>query len=141
MTAINLEMARSIIDAALAKGRALDLKPLTVAVLDAGGHVKAVMREDGASNMRARMAEGKAYGCLALGLGGRAIHARAGQQPYFMQSMNALAGGYLVPVPGGVLVKAGDTIIGAVGITGDSSENDEACAIAGIEAVGLTAVP
>lgn len=138
---LTLTSAQKIIDVALAKGRELDLKPLTVAVLDAGGHLKAMAREDETSTLRPDIAHGKAHGAIALGLGSRAIFNRAQEQPYFIQSVNALAGGALVPVPGGVLIRDGGQIIGAVGITGDTSDNDEACAIAAIEAAGLTADP
>jgi uncharacterized protein GlcG (DUF336 family) len=137
---LTLQSARTIVAAAAEKAEALKLKPLTIAVLDAGGAIKLLERADGASLMRPEVAVGKAYGAIALGIGSRAIFKRAQEQPYFIQSMNALARGSLVPVPGGVLVKGENgAILGAVGITGDSSDNDEACAVAGIEAAGLTA--
>ncbi|MEL6747601.1 MAG: heme-binding protein [Pseudomonadota bacterium] len=139
MTDLSLETANRIIEAALAKGRELSLKPLTVAVLDAGGHVKALAREDGTSTLRPQIAIGKASGAVHLGIGSRAIFNRAEQQPFFIQSVNALAGGSLVPVPGGVLALQDGKIVGAVGITGDTSDNDETCAVAGIQAAGLTA--
>jgi uncharacterized protein GlcG (DUF336 family) len=132
--------ARRIAAAALSKARELGLKPLTVAVLDARGALKHLESEDGSSLMRWRIAHGKAYGAIAMGLGSRALFERSAQQPQFIDAMNALAAGALVPVPGGVLVRAGKgEIIGAVGITGDSSDNDEACAVAGIEAARLSA--
>lgn len=138
--ALTLDAARTIVAEATRKGGELDLKPLTVAVLDDGGAIKLLERADGASLMRPEIAVGKAYGAIALGLGSRAIFRRAQEQPYFIQSMNALAKGSLVPVPGGVLIRDGaGAILGAVGITGDSSDNDEACAVAGIEAAGFTA--
>ena len=137
---LTLAAAQTIMTAALAKGREMNLNPLTVAVLDAGGHLQALLREDGTSTLRANIAQGKAGGALALGINSRAIGERAENQAYFVQACNALAGGRLVPVAGGVLIKdAGGTTIGAVGITGDSSDNDEACAIAGIQAAGLVA--
>lgn len=139
MTALTLDAARTIIQAALAKGRELDLKPLSVAVLDAGGHLKAFEREDGASLLRPQVAHGKAYGALSLGMGSRAIMNRAESQAYFIGAVNTLAGGALVPVPGGVLIRSGGEIVGAVGITGDTSDNDETAAIAGIEAAGMEA--
>ena len=124
------------------KGAQLKLKPLTIAVLDAGGAVVALERSDGSSRMRPEIATGKANGAIALGMGSRAIFRRAQEQPYFIQSMNALAGGTLVPVPGGVLIRGeGGEILGAVGITGDTSDNDETCAVAGIESVGLEPDP
>ena len=140
MTALTLDTARDIVAAARAEGRNMGLKPLTVAVLDAAGNIKALEREDGASNMRPDIAVGKANGALAMGLGSRALFERAKSEPFFIQAMNELAGGSLVPVPGGVLIKDGEgSIIGAVGITGDNSDNDEAAAKVGIAAVGLTA--
>jgi uncharacterized protein GlcG (DUF336 family) len=140
MDELSLETSRAIIKAALKDGRKRKLKPLTVAVLDAAGNLKALEREDGASNMRPDIAVGKANGALAMGLGSRALFERAKSEPFFIQAMNELAGGSLVPVPGGVLVRndAG-RIIGAVGITGDNSDNDEKAAMAGIKAAGLTA--
>lgn len=138
---LTLTTAQKIIETALAKGRELDLKPLTVAVLDAAGHLKAMAREDGASTLRPDIAHGKAHGAIALGIGSRAIFNRAQEQAFFIQSVNALAGGALVPVPGGVLIRDGEQIIGAVGITGDTSDNDETCAVTAIEAAGLTADP
>ncbi|MAJ64792.1 MAG: GlcG protein [Micavibrio sp. TMED2] len=139
MATLTLDTAKKIIEAARAKGRELNLKPLTVTVLDVHGVTVATEREDGSSLLRPKVAHGKAYGAISLGIGSRAIFNRAQEQPYFIQSVNALADGHLVPVPGGVLIKDAGTLIGAVGITGDTSDNDEACAIAGIEAVGLTA--
>ncbi len=140
MTALTLDAARDIVAAARAKGREMGLNPLTVAVLDAAGNIKALEREDGASNMRPDIAIGKANGALAMGLGSRALFERAKSEPFFIQAMNELAGGSLVPVPGGVLIKSTDgVIIGAVGITGDNSDNDEAAAKAGIAAAGFTA--
>ena len=135
---LTLDVAQKITSAALKKKRELGLKPLTIAVLDAGGHMITLVREDGASNMRPEIARGKAFGAISMGLGSRAIFKRAQEQPYFVQAMNELAGGALVPVPGGVLILDKQQIIGAVGITGDTSDNDELCAIAGIEAVQLS---
>ncbi len=136
---LTLRKARKIVAATLAKGREMGLRPLSVAVLDAGGHPIAFEREDGASPGRFRIAHGKAYGCIMLGLPGSAIQARADQQAYFVGALNGLYDGAFVPVQGGVLVKdAKGLIVGAVGVTGDSSENDAAAAMAGIEAAGLT---
>lgn len=140
MNGISLAQARTIIAAALAKGEAEKMLPLSVAVLDAGGHTTAFERQDGASAMRFKIAHGKAYGAICMGLGTRALYERAQKQPYFLDAMNTLAGGALVPVPGGVLVRDGDgNLLGAVGVTGDNSDNDEICAIAGVEAAGLVA--
>ncbi|MFC2968631.1 GlcG/HbpS family heme-binding protein [Acidimangrovimonas pyrenivorans] len=138
--ALTIRKARTIVKATLAKGRELELKPLSVVVLDAGGHVIAFEREDGASPGRFDIARGKAYGAIMLGMGGTAQMARAENQAYFMAAMNGLFDGKVVPVPGGVLVRdAKGAVIGAVGVTGDSSENDAAAATAGIEAARLTA--
>ena len=138
---ITLRKARTIVRKTLEKGREMELKPLAVVVLDAGGHVKAFEREDGASPGRFGIAHGKAYGAVMLGIGGAAQKARADDQAYFMIAMNGLFDGKVVPVPGGVLVqdKKG-AIIGAVGVTGDVSENDVAAAMAGIEAAGLSGI-
>jgi uncharacterized protein GlcG (DUF336 family) len=138
---MNLATARSIIAAALALGAEAGFKPLSVVVLDAGGHVTAFERQDGSSNKRFEIAYGKAHGAVSLGLGSRALMARAEQQPYFIAAATSAIGGALVPVPGGVLVKdASGALVGAVGVSGDTSDNDEAAAIAGIIAAGLEAV-
>jgi len=139
---ITLDAARTIVAAARAHGAEQGFKPLTVVVLDAGAHVVAAEREDGASIKRYEIAFGKAHGSLALGMGSRSIMARAEQQPYFVAAVTAAVGGSLVPVPGGVLVRGADqTVVGAVGISGETSDNDEAAALAGIAAAGLTAQP
>ncbi|MEM1045327.1 MAG: heme-binding protein [Pseudomonadota bacterium] len=139
---LSLAAANAMIEKAFEKGAELRLKPLSVVVLDAGGHVIAFQRQDGASNLRFKMAHGKAYGTLALGIGSRAIYERAQEQAYFINAVNAIADGALVPVPGGVLIKtASGDVLGAVGVTGDTSDHDEACAVAAIEAGGFTAVP
>lgn len=139
MTSLDLETARTIIAGARAHASSAGLKPLTVVVLDAGGHVVAVEREDGSSMKRFEIGFGKAYGALSLGMGSRSIMGRAEQQPYFIAAVTSAVGGTLVPVPGGVLVRDdGGDLIGAVGITGDTSDNDEAAAVAGITGAGLT---
>ena len=138
---MKLETAQQLIAEARASGARRGLKPLSVVVLDAGGQVRAFDREDGASNARFQIAFGKANGALALGIGSRALMARAEQQPYFIAAAGAAIGGALVPVPGGVLVQTtDDEVVGAVGVTGDTSDNDEAAAVDAIEAVGLVAV-
>jgi uncharacterized protein GlcG (DUF336 family) len=140
MSDITLKKARTIISKTLAKGREMELKPLSVAVLDAGGHLKAFEREDGASIGRFEIARGKAYGALALGIGSRSINARAEQQAYFVEALSAAFEGKIVPVPGGMLVRdRKGTVVGAVGVTGDTSDNDETAGTAGIEAAGFTA--
>lgn len=138
MAELSLARARRIIARALAKGRELGCKPLSVVVLDTGGHVKAFEREDGAAPGRFAIAEGKAYGAIMLGIGGRAQQARAEAQAFFMAAANGVYGGKVVPVPGGVLVRdKRGVLLGAVGVTGDTSDNDALAALAGIEAVGL----
>jgi uncharacterized protein GlcG (DUF336 family) len=136
---ISLDQARVMIAVARARGREMGLKPLSVVVLDAGGHVLAFEREDGASPGRFEIARGKAYGAVMLGMPGSAQMARAEAQAYFMAAVNGAYGGKVVPVPGGVLVKDDGAVIGAVGVTGDTSDNDAAAAVAGIEAAGFEA--
>ena len=136
---VDLETARSVIAAARADGREHGRKPLTVVVLDAGGHLIAAERETGSANKRFEIAFGKAHGALALGMGSRALMARAEQQPYFIAAATSAVGGALVPVPGGVLIRDQDgQCLGAVGVSGDTSDNDESAAVAGIEAAGLS---
>ncbi len=137
---MNLELARQLIRDALSHGRTLELKPLSVVVLDPGGYPVAFEREDGASNLRFKMAHAKAFGSLGLGMGSRGIFNRAEQQPYFIESVNTMADGQLLPVPGGVILRdSSDQIVGALGITGDTSDNDEACAVFAIEQTGYVA--
>ncbi len=136
---LSLNDARKLADSCLQIAAEMKLKPLTVAVIDAAGQLKCLLRQDGTSNLRPEIAQGKAKGAVAMGMGSRALFERAKEQPYFIQSMNALANGALVPVPGGVLIRAEGRIIGAVGITGDSSDNDEACAVRAIEGAGFQA--
>jgi uncharacterized protein GlcG (DUF336 family) len=139
MSVLTLEQATTIADRALESGRALRLQPLTVAVLDAGGQLKLLKREDGASLLRPEIASGKAYGALGMGFGGRELARRAAAAPMFMQALFAASGGRMVPVAGGVLVRdAAGAVVGSVGISGDTSDNDEICAVAGIRAAGLT---
>ena len=140
MTGIGIRKARTIIKATLAKGREAGMKPLTVVVLDAGGHVLAVEREDGASAGRFDIARGKAHGSIMLGIPGSAQQARADQQAYFVQAMNGLYGGRFVPVKGGLLVRnKRGALVGAVGVSGDTSDNDALAGAAGIEAAGFLA--
>ncbi|HEX7881313.1 MAG TPA: heme-binding protein [Afipia sp.] len=138
MTGLTLDIARKISDAALAKCRELKLKPMAIAILDARGTLKTFIAEDNTSLLRGEVAHGKAYGALALGMGSRAIFKRATEQPYFVDAINTMARGALVPVPGGVLINDKDgNLLGAIGISGDTSDNDEAAALAGIAAAGL----
>src|SRR5262249_9274086 len=141
MAELTLDVARKILDAALAKAVEKKLKPLVITILDARGAVKATAAQDGTSLMRAEIAHGKAWGALAMGMGSRALFQRAQEQAYFVDAVNTIAQGRLVPVPGGVLIQDGTTLLGAVGVSGDTSDNDEICAIAGIAAAGLKANP
>jgi len=134
---LTLDHARTLIAVTRAKGREMGLKPLSVVVLDAGGHVLAFEREDGAAPGRFGIAQGKAYGAVMLGMAGRAQMARAEAQAYFMAAVNGVYGGQVVPVPGGVLLRKGGVVIGAMGVTGDTSDNDAIAALAGAEAAGL----
>ena len=135
---VSLEQARIIIAQTFKKGREMGFKPLSVVVLDAGGHVQAFEREDGAAPGRFAIAHGKAYGAVMLGMAGRAQMARAEAQAYFMTAVNGVFGGAVVPVPGGILLRdESGTVIGAVGITGDTSDNDVEAGLAGIAAAGL----
>jgi len=137
---IDLAHATIVVDKALARARSLKLPPLTVAVLDGSGCLVSFKREDGSSLLRPEIAQAKAWGALAMGMGSRALAQRAAVQPAFISAVNALAGGRLIPVPGGVLIRStSKSIVGAVGITGATSEQDETCAVAGIEAAGFTA--
>ena len=137
---VTLAQASSIVDASLKKARDLKQMPQTVVVLDTGGHLVCAKREDGSGIIRFEVAVGKAYGALGMGWGSRTMMERAAQNPNFLTAIAAASGGRLVPNPGGVLIRdAGNQIIGAVGISGDTGDNDEIIAIAGIEAAGLKA--
>lgn len=137
---ITLDQAQTIVRAALEHGTQQGFDPLTVAVLDPGGVLVALGRQDGSGNLRPDIAVGKAWGVLGMGLTNRAIAERAEGAPAFFTSVVALAGGRILPVPGGVFVRAADgRLLGAVGVTGDASLNDEAAAVAGIAAAGLVA--
>ena len=139
MSVLSLEKANLIISHALQKGKEMGFQPLTVVVLDSGGHMVAMQRQDRSSISRREIAEGKAYATLSMGFGGRELQRRATKMsPLFFGAISDATGGRMIPVPGGVLVRdsAGE-IVGAVGISGDLSENDELCAVAGISAVEL----
>src|SRR4051795_2242266 len=138
MAALTLDQASIIVDKALEKGRELKLQPLTVIVLDAGGQLKAMKREDRSSLLRPEIATGKAWGTLGMGFGGREFARRAAANPTFLQALMAASGGRIVPVPGGVLIRdAAGEIVGSVGISGDTSDKDEICAAYGIHSAGL----
>jgi len=138
---ITLEQATKIADAALAKGRAANMKPLTVAIVDDGGNLKVLKREDGpGAPMRPQIAIGKAFASVGMGRSTRALQDMAQQRPWFSASLVSVANGGYVPVPGGVLIcDASGAILGAIGVTGDTADNDEIAAVAGVEAAGLKA--
>lgn len=137
---MKLEQAETIAAGARNHARANNLKPLAIAVLDARGALRCLLNEDGTSLHRADVAIGKAYGAVALGMSSRALSERAEKHPHFIAAVTHAVGGRLVPVPGGVLIRdaAGD-LVGAIGISGDTSDNDEAACCAGIAAAGLVA--
>lgn len=140
MSRITLDQARTIIATGFAHGAGIGLKPLSIAVLDAGGHLIAFERQDGTSNLRAQIATGKAYGALALGVSSRKVGEMAEARPTFIAALGAAAPAGIIPAAGGVIVVDADgQAIGAVGVTGDTSDNDELCALAGIAAAGLSA--
>jgi uncharacterized protein GlcG (DUF336 family) len=142
---LTLQQATTIVEAALRAGRQTSCAPLAVAVLDAGGHLKAFAREDGAGIVRPQIAVGKAWGALGMGFGSRTLARRVAEQPQqqaFFGALNAMSEGRVVPAAGGVLIRdAGGSVLGAVGISGDVSDKDEACALAGIAAAALVADP
>ncbi len=139
---MKLDTAQKMLAAALADARKRNFKPLAVAVLDARGALKAFVAEDGTSLKRAEIATGKAAGALAMGLGSRTLGKMASERPYFVAAVTHAVGGMLIPVAGGVLVRDGaGALLGAVGVSGDTSDNDEMAAVAGIEVAGLKADP
>ena len=140
MAKLTLEQAAAIVDEAIRTGRDRGMNPLTVSVVDDGGHLKAFKREDGpGAALRPQVATGKAFGAVGMGRSSRALGAMAAERPHFVGALSDVAQGRLVPVPGGVLIKDGEEVIGAVGVSGDTSDNDEIAAVAGIEAAGLNA--
>src|SRR3977135_356514 len=137
---VTLAQASTIVDVALKKGRDTNCAPLTAPLHAAGGHRVALKREDKSGILRHDIANGKAWGALGMGFGSRELADRAGKNPLFFGVLATVSQGRLVPVPGGVLIKdAGGAVLGAVGISGDTSDKDETCAVAGIEAAGLKA--
>jgi uncharacterized protein GlcG (DUF336 family) len=139
---MKLAAAKDMVDAALAYARSKNMSPLAIVVLDARGALKFAVAEDGTSLKRAEIAIGKAHGALAMGLGSRTLYTRSQNQPSFIAAVTHAVGGMMVPVPGGVLIRTKDgELLGAIGISGDSSDNDEAAALAGITAVGLVGDP
>ncbi len=141
MAELTLDQATIILDATLAKGAEMELNPLTVSVVDSGGSLKAFKRQDGpGAALRPAIATGKAFGAIGIGRSSRALGAMAQDRPHFVNALVGVSDGRLVPVPGGVIIKNADgDFIGAVGVSGDTSDNDEAAAVAGIEAAGLEA--
>ena len=140
MSALTLKIATQLASQALSAGRTISAAPLTVAVLDSGGHLITVQREDGASLLRPHIAIGKAWGAIALGKGSRLLALDAQQRPAFIAALNSLGQGSVVPAPGGVLIRdQAGAVLGAIGISGDTSDIDEQCAITAIEALGLWA--
>ncbi len=140
MLQLTLAVANAIADATLDAGRARDAQPLTVLVLDAGGHIVVAKREDGSGILRIEIALGKAYGALGFGLPSRTLNQRAAQNPNFFNAVAAASSGRLVPNAGGVLLRnSAGHIVGAVGVSGDTPDVDEECAMAGIARTELTA--
>ncbi|MDO8845304.1 MAG: heme-binding protein [Methylicorpusculum sp.] len=138
MTSLTLEKANTIINVALATARTLNLAPLTVVVLDDAGHLKAMQREDGSTMIRQQVATAKAWGSVSMGMSSRSLADVAEQRPNFMNALVNIADGKVMPVPGGILIRDhNNRIIGAVGISGDVSDEDERCAIAGVKAAGF----
>lgn len=140
MTHLTLASARTIVEKALAFAHEKSFKPIGVVVVDARGAVRMTVVEDNNALLRADIAHGKAYGCVAVGVGGRMLQKFAVERPHFVTALGGLTHDRITPVPGGVLIRDGSgAIIGAVGISGDTSDNDELAAIAGIEAAGFKA--
>ncbi|MCK4988513.1 MAG: heme-binding protein [Desulfobacterales bacterium] len=140
MNDLTLDKASLIVDKALEKRKEMGFVPLTVAVLDAGGQLKVLKREDGSSLLRPEIAMGKAWGALGMGFGGRELARRASNNPIFFGALSDMSGGRMVPNPGAVLIRsASGDILGSIGISGDKAGNDEICAVYGIEAAGLKA--
>ena len=138
-TNLSLQQANTIIAAALKAGHIANVQPLTVIVLDSGGHIIAIQREDGCGIARVEIAMAKAWGALGMGMSSRLIHQQLGERTAFLAAISAASNGRFAPVPGGVLITDDNgAVIGAVGISGDNSDNDENCAMAGIKAAGLS---
>jgi uncharacterized protein GlcG (DUF336 family) len=133
-----LEQANTLIHAAFIEGKKLDAAPLAIVVLDAGGHLIAFQRQDGAAYLRFDLAFAKAYGALGMGMGSRGLAKRAKKIPHFMEGAIHASQGRLIPAAGGVLIlnNAGE-VVGAVGVSGDTSDKDERVAVAGIDATGM----
>ena len=141
MNILPLKDANAIVEAALDYARDHRVNPLCIAVLDPGGHLLSLQRDDGASMLRPAIAKGKAYAALALGMSSRQVASMAVERPNLLAGISGVSGGRIVPLPGGILISLGGTLLGAVGITGDTSDNDEACAIYAVEAAGFVVGP
>ncbi len=139
MHGLTLAQGVEIADGALAKAREIGCKPMTIAVVDAGGSLIILKREDGSSNLRPDIAFAKAWGTVGMGIGGRAMAKRASDTPQFWAALNTISGGRIAPVAGGVLILQAGQVVGGVGISGDLPDNDEACAIVGILQAGFEA--
>lgn len=140
MPNISLDAANKIVDATMRKSREMELKPMTAIVLDPGGHLVSFQREDKSGNIRYEIALGKAYACLGVGKSSRSVREQAMGRPHFSQALTEVSHGRFMPVLGGILIRDGEgNLVGALGVTGDTEENDEIAGIAGIEAAGLTA--
>ena len=140
--ALNLQQASDVVDAALRLAREHDMLPLTVAVLDVGGHVIALKREDGSGIIRVEVATAKAYGALGMGVSSRVIGGRLAERPVFSTALTVISDGRFASVPGGVLICDADGIaIGAVGISGETSARDEFAAIGAIKSAGFQPEP
>lgn len=136
---LTLEKSSVIADRTLAKARDAKYRPMCVAVLDDGGHLKVLKREDNASILRPLIAIGKAWGGVGMGESSRALGERLKERPAFLGALSTMSQGKVVPVPGGVLIMDGNDIVGAVGVSGGTADEDEACAIEGIKAAGFSA--
>jgi uncharacterized protein GlcG (DUF336 family) len=134
---LTLEKASIIIDQGLAKAKEMKIRPLCIAVLDDGGNLKALKRDDDASILRPQIAISKAWGAIGMGESSRSLAERLKERPAFLGALSDMSGGKVVPVAGGVLIMEGGTLIGAVDASGGTADEDEACAVAGIQAVGL----
>jgi uncharacterized protein GlcG (DUF336 family) len=134
---LDLANASLIVDAALENARKCKIRPLCIAVLDAGGNLKALKRDDGASILRPQIAIGKAWGAIGMGESSRHLGNRLKELPAFLNALSSMTGGKVVPVAGGVLIMDGEVILGAAGASGATADEDEACVIAGIQAAGL----
>ncbi len=141
MDFLSLSIADRLVSAALQKARQMKFKPMSVAVLEAGGHLVAFKREDRSSILRPQIAQAKAWGSLAMGIGGRSLAERASIDPLFVAALGSISDGRIAPIPGGVLILNADGfVLGAIGVTGDTPDDDEICAVAAVEAVDLKAV-